>query len=427
MNSKKLFVKIQYILDLLFIVLSATPILLRNYSRVIIMLMILWGISAFLILLTGKKIKHIKLFLMNTIWIIWFFFLFAIGHSKAPIGSYFYVVVFYFYIYVMIFADTYFSEKMLHYMVVFTVIVIVANLVDNIYLCAVNEHASTLVMTNIKIGSYYKTLNIGATNFSAMIYLFASIALVYFFHVKKNIEKAVFAIIIVLSIYLISFQHARATSSFLLLLTIFFIMYSQIVSKYHISRSQRILLVTFFFLLGYALLVPSLNLMDTILDNDRMHARIDAVITVLQGNVNVSLETNTLERRFYLIHATFDTFFSNIRNLLFGVGYDLVPTNSIQEMITTMGVGYHSELFDVFGCYGLVGAYFVYGIIFGYRKILKRKFNSKNCVAFNYVYWGFILFSFMNIAFCPEIGLIVFVLLPFAPYLDLKQFNVEGI
>ncbi|ELC8451275.1 oligosaccharide repeat unit polymerase [Clostridium perfringens] len=403
--------KINFYLTIILMCFIITPYLNRNLKKEFYLILITWSLSAFMVILLNRfKIKYKKILIIISLWCLWFVFLRVIGYSSAAWGNYINSLIFYFLFFIMAFLETYLDKEKIKKLIKYILIFITINLIDNIYLNFKFINANTLIFTDY--GKNYLKTNVGTTNFSAMIFLFSGILMILFLNKKDKLNKLIYLIGIILSCFLVFYQHGRATATiisiFLLLSLIFEKLY------YNNKNNKKIFLQISICIFIILVIIPSMKLIINIIGNDRIIERFNSIINFLSGKGAVGISGgDSFDTRTYLILISIKTFFLNIKNFIIGTGYNLIKTYSMSEMIAKTGVGYHSELTDVLGTYGIIGGISIFLILKYMWDILKKK-SKVNIINLQVrtIYVAFIIFSIFNLSFSSDIGIIVIIVLP---------------
>ncbi|CAH1232804.1 hypothetical protein PAECIP111891_07097 [Paenibacillus allorhizoplanae] len=313
----------------------------------------------------------------------------------------------------MSFVDTYIDRKRKRILVYWLTTIIVINLFDNIFLNQQFQDASTLIFTSS--GSELLKTNVGATTFDAMIFLMSGIILIILLQKQKFILKITLAISIVGSIYLIFYLHSRATSSVLTVIMLILIICEKSLGS--MNKAKKILLYALIVIGIFAFLSPILEYMVSLISNQRISTRLASLLNFTKGNDIAFISgDDSFGTRLYLAKTSINTFFHNLQNFIIGSGYNLKTYSSMSEMIANTGVGYHAELIDLFAIYGIIGGLIVFGILKEYARILRELFNEYSAKSqLMIVYYMFIVYSFLNLSFYSELGIVIVILLPFVP------------
>lgn len=418
--KESIFLKLLYLLTIVVALFIVTPYMYRNMTRQLYVVIALWVIVAFFVRIsTGIKLRYTKLLVLVSIWCLWMVLLRAIGYSQASLGNYFNILMFYFLFYVMATIETYMSDKRKKNLIICISILIVFNLINNIILNIKYEYASTLIFTSN--GSMYLQTNIGATNFSAMIFLFCGILMVFFLNKKGIIGKMVCLMLIFSSCYLIFYQHARATATMLTIIMILLLVLERTIKSK--SKHTKLMIRVVILILLITILMPVLKVIIELIGNDRLLERFNSILNFINGSESIQITGgDSLATRLYLALTSLKTFISNPINFLIGVGYNLVTASTMYDMLEQTGVGYHAELIDVFGTYGIIGAYFVFSILKEFWKIIDSKLLDERLKSqMKIIYGAFITFSIVNVSFRAEIGIVIIIILPYIPLLIIDK------
>lgn len=408
--SKNIFVRISFYIIMLLSIFISSPYLYRNYNKIIILiLMILICVGILVRISTGIKLKYVKLNILVLWWCFWIIFLKIIGFSTASLGNYIGQIIFFGMFTIMSFVDTYFDRVRKDKLFKFITTIIVVNLIHNIILNTQNEYLSTIIFTSE--GAELLNTNLGATTFSAMILIFCGIMFALFFQQKNNFNKFVLVIIVLLCGDLIINKQSRATGTILLVVMMLFIFFEQ---KLNLNEGyRRVLFYLFLLIVMSVVLIPVLEFISSHISNDRINERLMSLITFLKNEGTVSISgQDSFATRLFLIKSSLTTFVSSFKNIILGEGYNIATYSTMNDMISHTGIGYHSELIDILGVYGLIGGITIFMILKEYFKVLKYKFKKSNIDnEINVVYFTFIVFSFSNVSFTAELGLTAVLLL----------------
>ena len=172
-----------------------------------------------------------------------------------------------------------------------------------------------------------------------------------------------------------------------------------------------------FFILYLVVDIYSDEIVDYILSNiknRRLAIRLIALVDA--GNEEAEIGVSTVEGRTRLWMLSMNTWLDNPVNFLFGIG-----DHSPSYRVNGMGIGYHSDFFDVPARYGLIGLFLMYKILrIGVRQILF--FFDKEYHLQIYIIIGvFFMFGFTKGVFTPSIGCSLFLLLPLTSCLFRKS------
>jgi len=416
-NKSSVFMWLNYVATILFAMWAISPYLLRNASNLAVFFIVaLWLCSAlFEIILKRKaiKIKNFGIIICIVYWQIWEYMLRAMDYSTASWGNYYSNTLFWFSIIIYLFQSNYATEKAKKIIAAFIFLIYTVNLIDNLRLLSLYPTASTDI--NFSWGEQYLKMNIGGTMFNTLTMLVFCISIaIVLKHTDKKV-KIIFGMLCIIEILYI-YICARATVIILIIAALLL----NILSLFPIYQKQKPMVILMI-LLGLPLMayyvVPSiLEQVILISKNDRVVERMVDLVSLLRGQLYASrVESSSLLQRISLARISLSTFFSSVKNFFIGVGYHTYK--GYYESLQT-GVGGHSEFIDLLAKYGLVGACFVFSIL---RQFFKLSINNMKGEPFysniKVVVTIYILCSFFNTSFSPEIGIIMFILMPYSRYL----------
>ena len=152
-----------------------------------------------------------------------------------------------------------------------------------------------------------------------------------------------------------------------------------------------------------------LLLMYNNIDESNFKIKIMSVI-----NASGTTGLTTLERA-QLYGTSISTFFSSIRNFIFGVGYDA----------NVSLIGQHSSLFDTFGRYGILGGSAMLASLIVTARQIKKKMNYKEGQLFRYLMIAYGIEFVLNPVYSDVILLFFFFIGPMSLVLfDNKNNNI---
>ena len=406
---------LNYLATILFFVWALSPYFLRNTSISIVSLIIaLWFISAFIQIVVGKKSgKGLGVIIGIILWQLWEYSLRLLGYSTAAWGNYYSKTLFWFSMIIFIFHSIYSTEKAREKIGKYILIIYLINLIDNLRLTVLYPTSSSDI--NYSWGSKYLEMNVGGTMFSAVTLFVFCITLALLRNQTKRGIKFLFVFISILEFFYL-YYCARSTALVLAVIAIAFniIHSSSIYAKHKFIVNLFAILgipILLFFIIPYIL-----ELINNITSITKISDRISDLDKFISGQSNsLQVEDSSLLMRIRLAEISLSTFFSSIKNFFLGVGNRIFIAYNISFQ---SGVGGHSEFIDMLAKYGLIGSVFIFGILKSFFKLsissLKEKpfYNNLKIVVIIYI-----LYSFLNNSFSPELGVIVFVFLPYSQFL----------
>ena len=153
----------------------------------------------------------------------------------------------------------------------------------------------------------------------------------------------------------ISLINTRATSFVLLL---FFIVALLYVKNVRINNKISYTLITIVIaIVGFALVVPLLDWLSSVLRVERLAIRLDSIVTSLQNLEIDEYSEGSLFDRYYLALVSIRTWTSSFGSFFFGIGEDLLGQGSTGTVLELeeLGIGQHSQIIDFLAMYGVVG------------------------------------------------------------------------
>lgn len=333
------------------IIIAITPDLSRYFPKPLwILLLLVWYIILFFLLITKKaSFSTRKSFFVIVLWVLFQLFYKIIGYSSAELGNYFIIIIHFDIVIKSIFIFENYSKNGRYAIWRFIQLFVLALLLINIY------WGLTLNQPHFLIFYYpesYIGKNIAQTEFYNMLIFFVGACCLSFFTNKKTLFRTLDLLCIFLSLFFMASFETRATSFFFSLIII---LLSAIIS----FKRQSSRLVAWPLLI--VALLASVLVFSTPLAS-LLPNRVSERIYALTNFINGSAENNALLSRISLMDNSLTTYFSSIKNMIFGIGYHLGD-----EYYSI--IGQHSFLTDTLVAYGIFGLAFaiVYFInVFGF-------------------------------------------------------------
>ena len=397
-------------LTVLLCVIYLTPILFRFLNSYIqLALFLLW--CAYSLYLSKGKIskENARIVFLITLMIGMEFGYFFFGKSSAVIGNYFKAMKFYQTIVIYLFAIKYYSKKFCDVLSKSIILILGGNLIYNVVMYFTTSNYLDYTGRSERITA--DATNIFNTMYATAIMLFSGvcISILLYRNIKKSIK--IFALIfLVLSVFYTIVIAERATN-LLLMIAMFGLILS--VKFFGVNKAVKfvifVIVMGFFAVIIYITILPNLLLFfGDIIKSDRLSRRILSIHEVITGG-DINNVRGTLDTRYHLMSTSIDTFKASASNFLFGIGNHMY--NTVDEAFT-LGIGGHSQLIDMFAKYGILGGGLVIGIIGSSFKKIKRMLCQEWFIYFLIIFMIFIVRSVLGNTFEPEIGLVVFVLMP---------------
>jgi hypothetical protein len=411
--------KIVHFLTIVIIIWSMTPFCRRNISIIIMVaIIVLW--MSFALLLQIKNIVAMKIpkyIFFLFVWLLMIFSYRFIGFSDAAWGNYFNELLFFMFVWIGDCYIKYMGEYHCQRIFLYTMIIVVVNIIHNIYLLSIYPNASVM----INYSDIYNGTNVGGSTFSLFALILFCILLICFTDNTKKTRKWIYAISGVMCVLYILLA-ARAITVMFLVIAIGMYLYMRLTANK--KPREKIIFALFLIVLiflGSFGIGNLLKMVGSIIGNDRLTERLNAMANVLLGYD--SDDNLSLTGRVELYKLSISTFLSSIKNFTIGVGYH-TSTDLSLSWLFSVGIGNHSEFLDLAARYGLIGVLIIYNFFGSFISCLKKYNQLHRYFKSNIVWIIFLSYSFVNNTFDPSIGVLIFMMLPI--YLKIRYIFYEG-
>lgn len=398
------------IVIILFCAVSIVPSVPLNYVRMI--QMIATVLLSTILLLNNKQSKVVRRITIGLIGFISLILLYWwTGYSDASSGNYFYQISFF----VPLAGAIYCFRKMPRWLMLAIYFAILAmmsiHLIRDIFIGNIYQGYSMEELSDF--GS-----SVLLTSFSTASMLVLNISLLIFLNTNNMRMKWIHVVVIALTFYFIVFCGQRGSVVVLLLISVFLLLYERF-NKSNSKNDKRLIPLA----LGVAiLLIFSDNIIDFLIQispNDRLTDRfIDMKGTLQQG-----ASADSFSGRLSLEIISIRSWLRDIISFFFGIGdHRNEDFSGIQGFITS-GIGGHSELIDSLARYGIIGfsiLAYLYVNICKYILSLFQDEKVRNQV--RPIIFVSVLTSLTKTVFYPEIGICLFLLLPFSSVILNKNY-----
>ncbi len=405
---------IYVVLILAYCIIFLTPYLSSYISRIIqISIMLAWVCLVVLKVFTRSIEKsHLLIVGLISIWVFIIIFYKLLGVSSSEWGNYFMQMAYFLPVIMFLFAKKYMSIKQKKTILMGILLVAMFNIVDNIRLNIIYPGASEKVI-NLNWYPELKGLNIGNTQFNTMALLLFDAVFILFLNVKQKISKTS-KILLVVSLIAIAYYIVacgmRGSIVLFLIASVILIYYS-----YKLDRNKEYV-AKGFIVLGVGLFVICL-FAQPILEflADISEERLAIRFRDLSSFFNEGGTEDSFSGRLELIKLSLETFTTDVKSILFGVGDHRLESVSGSGTggFYASGIGGHSEFIDTLARYGLLGAVFTILIMRNSYKtavIIEKKNNCK--IQWFVLFLIFLCCGFTKAIYFPNIGIIMFLLIP---------------
>lgn len=369
----------------LYIIFAFTP-LLSSMLYIQMGLMVAWGIT---ILPLGRiKKKDWTLLIIIGSWLVYAITLRIIGFSSAAWGNYGIQVMFYFPLVVFMTYRSLLTEREQYHLICFVGIVMLINMLDNIYLLVRYPGANI----ELNFSDMYSNLNLGNSSFTFVMMLLLLVCFGYFLNRKRWYVIPVLAGVFYLVI-------SSKTTAFLVFLIFAYLMVVEKAAAKLPIRYRAMIMI-----LGVGILLFlyrfSLEIVSVFTNNEYILVRLKALVKGDTSSVYLA--------RWGLAMLSISTF---LEHPLFGIGY--VKADFALVDYASTGIGHHSELIDHLGRYGMIGIVFYLLIFCNFYRYVKRLYGEKqDKVSVGMIYVAFMLYSVLNNSIDVAAGVVFFYVLP---------------
>lgn len=259
------------------------------------------------------------------------------------------------------------NEQQIRFLFHFISLAIAINIADNIRLS--HEIGITNLafqqLAGVMEDEGVKGLNLGSSYFVNMAVFYTGIMFMSFLKTRITFEKILFFIYFGIGAYFIVMCSMKGSAIILLLVFLALIF---IASRSKGNFGKILFFALLFGTILYLFRDTFINLLITIIDNERITER----LIVFTSVDNVS-DSSTLMAREDLWRVSLRSWLNNPISFIFGIG-----DHNWEEFSSTAasGVGNHADLLDVLARYGLIGGLILYSSIKLLYDYLQKKFGS---------------------------------------------------
>ena len=307
------------------------------------------------------------------------------------------------------------NDQQIRFLFHFLALAIAINIADNIRLC--NEFGLESIafqnLSGILREEGYKGLNLGGSMFVNMTVFYTCVMFFAFLNSSKGEGKYLFLLYFVIGICFVVFFSFKASAVLLVLLSLMLMYIS-----YRSKENVKTMLVLTAIAGGIILLFRDsiIGFLIDIIGSDRISQRLISLTT------EADVEDSTLIGRANLWNVSIQSWLGNVSSFLFGIG-----DHNWNDFVSTAdsGIGAHSDLLDVLGRYGILGAFILYSSIKMFYSYLQKQYGSTykwEIVSF------FVLLILMGLSkkiIAPEPPIVIFILFPLALRCFPKQKTIK--
>lgn len=285
-------------------------------------------------------------------------------------------------------------------------LIVIANVVDNIRLNTLYPMASIIAIRYDE----FIGMNVGTTSFNTMTLLFYNLCFFLALNHTKWRLQVLFLICSLTSAYYIVMCGMRGSVVLIMALTTLL----QIMAKWYYNNA----FARMFVIIGGILSVLLYELyqdvffdfLASILPEGRLIDRVEDLSTTAE----YGFDRHSFSGRYNLYLISINSWLQNITTFLFGIGEHMESAKEIGY--ANSGVGGHSEFIDVFARWGIIGAYLIFSIYYEAYKILMQSFKGSHRNQVKILFFSFLMCTVFKKVFYPSIGIVFFILVPLSSY-----------
>lgn len=285
-------------------------------------------------------------------------------------------------------------------------LVVCANIIDNIRLCIIYPEIAGAVNRSMDMEELIgQTINIGGSMWYNGVFVFFTVCFFIFLNAERKLYRYIMLGCSILAGFFI-FGYCLKASVIVFTVMAAVLLY---LAKRSGKNTTYIMAVSFVFFIVYLLVdIYTDEIVSFIaynIDNKRLAVRLISLVDV--NNEEAEIGVRTVEGRANLWMVSLQTWLDNPINFLLGIG-----DHSPKYRLDGLRIGYHSDFFDTPARYGIIGLVLMYKILrLSLRRILfffDKKYHFQLYVIFGMI----ILFGFTKSVFNPTVGCPLFLLLP---------------
>lgn len=380
-------------------------------------ILILWYFD---VVIVKGRLRVTKQVLFVFIWMLWEAAYKMIGISSATWSNIFQKEIFYSLIIIMLYmkTGTTFKQKKI---IVWSIVMISAfNVIDNIMLCTKYPTANEMVAggTEDLSVTFFAGLNIGTTMFGFITVLFSGIMLIIALNDIKFKTRIFFGLLSLCADYFVVFLSNRGITVLVWILMTALILFTKFFIKNSKNKLVCVTSIIAILIAANFLSVPILKWLIINVDSYRLQLRFNTLLTYMLSGGSIYIRHSSFIERLSYLALSWNTFINNFFNFVFGVGYPQFNDH------IAYGVGSHSEIIDSLAKYGIIGGFFIFKIL---KNSLKSVFENLRAYKFStetiIIMLTFLIYGLLNNVFTPEVGVIIFFLLPLSPLLIERKNN----
>lgn len=399
-NRKKGAGKILLFLLSAMIIICETPYLSRNMNTTLVELLMVVFFVFYFLLQSVLKVDLAKTIAFAFVYVfIELLYKFA-DISTAGMGYYFATLKFLFIFIAMASLEPLLNQKQRYFLCTLSIVGMIVNMISNIII-RFSMNPTLYVVYYLYEG---QNTNAADTAFSTAVMLLLGAFFLLVLHIKRGWLKICGIAGTVFCSYFLAFVSQRGTTFLLSIMMILLLLVFHVSSK----KLATVLVVLSFISLWLALsgIAPLLTWISNAFNLERIGVKIGYLIRFFESG-NIEEAGGSLTARFDLLMTSVKTFFESFGNFLVGVG-DHRDHNSI--------VGNHSQFFDTFARYGLLGGSVFVWLLARMKVCMEKLSGAKKRTPLQrqliVIFCFFLLRCLLGNTFIGSIGTQLFVTVP---------------
>lgn len=326
--------------------------------------------------------------------------------STAAWGAIFLHTLFFSPILIMPFATGSFSKSQQRRLLFIILVIVVANIVDNIRLVLANPELLVMVNRNFLTDEINGIGNVGGSKWlNSIFFFFISCFFCYLNSKDKHIKLFTLLSAILSGVFVVVY----CVKASVIVFTVFSAALIVFAKKtQNLSKFLRIAIISgvlaFLFVVLFADVLTEF-LMSAV--EKRVASRL--IMLIDSDSMEAGSGVRTMNARENLWFVSIETWLSSPINFLFGIGDHRA---SFGVAVSETGIGNHSDLFDTLGRYGLVGSLLILNIFRLSFKYILSLFEDNCKLQVMVIFLILFLYGFTKGIFVPGVGCAMFLMLP---------------
>lgn len=333
-------------------------------------------------------------------------FLYSLLHISDGYGTIIQQMQFFFCILLMILMPTVLSRRHRFGILALMLLVVSLNIIDNIRLCILYPAIAASVNRSMEMVELIgQKINIGGSSwYNGLTFFFIVCFFTFLNAEKKKYKFIMLGCSLLAGLFIFGFCLKAAVIVYTVMAVVLLYFAKRSV-KNEVYLIVIIIVFTFVSLLVNLYSNEIIRFLADNIESKRLSYRLISLVD------NDSEQIGTVNARTRLWMLSLNTWLDNPLAFIFGIGDHVA-----EYKIDGMGIGHHSDFFDVPARYGLIGLLLMYQILrLGLKRILCF-FDKQYHLQLYIIITIFILFGFSKSVFTPSVGCSMFLFLPLSSF-----------